>query len=92
MSVKCHERTSATQAEAGNELADVEPFKTVLSGDSEVMSRAELDDVPALAGEVLAGKTRGLVVIDLLKPISAVRLPACQCTSAPPPQLFLVEY
>jgi len=28
-------------------------------------SRARLDDVPALATEVLAGKTRGRVVIDL---------------------------
>jgi len=28
-------------------------------------SRARLDDVPALAVEVLAGKTRGRVVIDL---------------------------
>ena len=29
-------------------------------------SRARLDDVPALATEVLAGKTRGRVVIDPL--------------------------
>ena len=28
-------------------------------------SRAGLDDVPALAAEILAGKTRGRVVIDL---------------------------
>ncbi|MGB6766769.1 MAG: oxidoreductase, partial [Methyloceanibacter sp.] len=28
-------------------------------------SRARLDDVPALASEILAGKTRGRVVIDL---------------------------
>jgi len=28
-------------------------------------SRARLDDVPALAAEILAGKTRGRVVIDL---------------------------
>ena len=28
-------------------------------------SRAQLDDVPALATEVLAGKTRGRAVIDL---------------------------
>jgi hypothetical protein len=28
-------------------------------------SRTRLDDVPALAAEILAGKTRGRVVIDL---------------------------
>jgi acrylyl-CoA reductase (NADPH) len=28
-------------------------------------SRARLDDVPALAGEILAGKIRGRLVIDL---------------------------
>jgi acrylyl-CoA reductase (NADPH) len=32
---------------------------------SSMTSRARLDDVPALAAEVLAGKTRGRVVIDL---------------------------
>ena len=32
---------------------------------SSMTSRAELGDVPALAAEILAGKTRGRVVIDL---------------------------
>jgi acrylyl-CoA reductase (NADPH) len=32
---------------------------------SSMTSRARLDEVPALAAEVVAGKTRGRVVIDL---------------------------
>jgi hypothetical protein len=51
----------------------------------------EIRSLRGLAFAFLAGKTRGRVVIDLRKLISAVRVPECQCTSAPPPQLFSVE-
>ena len=47
--------------EAWTRLAnDLDPAKL-----SSMTSRAKLEDVPALAGEILAGRTRGRVLIDL---------------------------
>lgn len=49
------------RGEAWNRLAkDLDPAKL-----SSMTSRAKLEDVPALAREILAGKTRGRVLIDL---------------------------
>ncbi len=57
------------------ELKDVEPFKTVLSGDREAMARLTMPDIEKIAGATLAGMSVDEFNAEVRKWLSAARDP-----------------